>query len=147
MSPIESLILSTILKINIPQCVKPGSHVWSKRKSKSNTSPVHTREIVKQAQAQERVKGKITFSLFLRLLHTCEPGFMTHYNQTVWLFALFRPKYFLKMNITTQLKMWFKTFIFCLKCRKCRFRDPNFKKFPGVIGPPSLQMCRHLLIT
>ena len=36
-------------------------------------------------------------------------------------------------------KMVFQTNIFCAKvpskCRKCRFRDPNFKKFPG--GMPS----------
>ena len=58
------------LKVNK---VNPGSHVWSK--SKRNTPLVHTREIVKQEQAQEQEKGEISFSLFLRLLHTCEPGF------------------------------------------------------------------------
>ena len=36
------------------------------------------------------------------------------------------------------LKMGFQTYIFCSKCRKCRFRDPNFKKFTGgnAPGPP-----------
>ena len=39
-------------------------------------------------------------------------------------------------------KMGFQTYIFCSKvpskCRKCRFRDPNFKKFQGgnAPGPP-----------
>ena len=34
--------------------------------------------------------------------------------------------------------MGFQTYIFCSKCRKCRFRDPNFKTFPGghAPGPP-----------
>ena len=42
----------------------------------------------------------------------------------------------------TLLEMGFQTYIFCSKvpskCRKCRFRDPNFKKFPGghAPGPP-----------
>ena len=31
----------------------------------------------------------------------------------------------------TLLKMGFQTYIFCSKCSKCRFRDPNFKKFLG----------------
>ena len=42
----------------------------------SATPPVHTHEIVKQVQEQE--KGKISFFLFFRLLllllHTCEPS-------------------------------------------------------------------------
>ena len=29
------------------------------------------------------------------------------------------------------------------KCRKCRFRDPNFKTFPGGMPPDPLQLCRH----
>ena len=39
----------------------------------------------------------------------------------------------------TLLKIGFQTYIFCSKvlskCRKCRFRDPNFKKFSGVHAP------------
>ena len=35
----------------------------------------------------------------------------------------------------TLLKMGFQTYIFCSKCRKCRFRDPNFKTFPGGMPP------------
>ena len=45
-------------------------------------------------------------------------------------------------------KMGFQTYIFCSKvpskCRKCRFRDPNFKQFPGGECPRTpLQLCRH----
>ena len=42
----------------------------------------------------------------------------------------------------TLLKMGFQTYIFCSnvpsKCRKCHFRDPKFKQFPGehATGPP-----------
>ena len=37
-----------------------------------------------------------------------------------------------------------KTYIFCSKCRKCRFRDPNFKNFPrGECPRTPLQWCRH----
>ena len=43
--------------------------------------------------------------------------------------------------------MGFQTYIFCSKvpskCRKCRFRNPNFKKFPRGIPPAPLQLCRH----
>ena len=45
-------------------------------------------------------------------------------------------------------KMGFQTNIFCAKvsskCRKCRFRDPNFKNIFGVACPrPTLQLYRH----
>ena len=44
-------------------------------------------------------------------------------------------------------KIGFQTYIFCSKvpskCRKCRFRDPNFKKVPGGHDPGPLQLCRH----
>ena len=44
--------------------------------------------------------------------------------------------------------MGFQTYIFCSKvpskCRKCRFRDRNFKKCPGGACPRTpLQLCRH----
>ena len=50
----------------------------------------------------------------------------------------------------TLLKMGFQNYIFCSKCRKCRFRDPNFKKFSGEACPRiPLKLCRHygLLLT
>ena len=45
-------------------------------------------------------------------------------------------------------KMGFQTYIFCSKvpskCRKFRFRDPNFKNLSGVACPRTpLQLCRH----
>ena len=49
----------------------------------------------------------------------------------------------------TLLKMGFQTYIFwskvLSKCRKCGFRDPNFKKFSGGGGmpPDPLQLCRY----
>ena len=47
----------------------------------------------------------------------------------------------------TLLKMGFQTYIFCSnvpsKCRKCRFRDPKFKIFPGGMPRTPLQLCRH----
>ena len=48
----------------------------------------------------------------------------------------------------TLLKMGFQTYVFYSKvpskCRKCRFRDPNFKTFSGGACPRTpLQLCRH----
>ena len=48
----------------------------------------------------------------------------------------------------TLLKMGFQTYIFCSKvlsrCRKCHFRDPNFKKNSrGACPQTPLQLCRH----
>ena len=45
-------------------------------------------------------------------------------------------------------KMGFQTYIFCSKvpskCRKCRFRDPNFKKImAGECPRTPLQLCPH----
>ena len=53
------------------------------------------------------------------------------------------PPYVGTSETDTLLKMGFQTCIFCSKvpskCRKCSFRDPNFKIFPGVCpGPPRI---------
>ena len=44
-------------------------------------------------------------------------------------------------------QMWFETFRFCSKvsskCRKCYFREPNFKHFPRGMPMDPLEICRH----
>ena len=50
----------------------------------------------------------------------------------------------------TLLKMGLQTYIFCSKvsskCKKCRFRDPNFKQIPGGMPRTPLQLCRHYCV-
>ena len=70
----------------------------------------------------------------------------------------FQPIYFAQnagnaVSETQNFKMGFETYIFSSKvlskCRKCRFRDPNFKKFSVVtMASPSLKSwLRHCSLT
>ena len=47
--------------------------------------------------------------------------------------------------------MWFETFRFCSKvsskCRKCHFREPNFKYFLGGMPPNPVEICRDFGLT
>ena len=48
-------------------------------------------------------------------------------------------------------QMWFETFRFCSKvsskCRKCHFREPNFKYFLGGMPPNPVEICRDFGLT
>ena len=60
-------------------------------------------------------------------------------------------------EIDTLLKMGFQIYIFCSKCRKRRFTDPNFENYPGGMPPdpprfvssPSLKswLCHCIVLT
>ena len=57
------------------------SKAWFTRVKQAQHPPVHTREIVKQARAQEQEKLKNFLFLMLALAQaqTCEPGFSSRY--------------------------------------------------------------------
>ena len=62
----------------------------------------------------------------------------------VWTLAIYTLAHTVK-NVILNLYILLKST--ASKCRKCRFRGPKFKIFPGGLPPDPIQMCRHCLIT